>query len=165
MRILLEQTKNKESFFSLFKAYTKTKIKRIAIDSECNPTTGEDIVGIIHKDEIIVHNENCQKLKYYKKNQLIEVEWEATPTRKVHHIILLLKELKGIFSYLENIFTINDIRLISEKIEDCGNGHGITNIIVSSNAKNVAKIISALKENPNILQIMQVEEDIKNYDN
>ncbi len=112
-----------------------------------------------------MHNENCQKLKSYKKTQLIEVEWEATPTRKVHHIILLLKELKGIFSYLENIFTLNDVRLISEKIEDCGNGHGITNIIVSSNAKNITKIISALKENPNILQIMQIEEDIKNYDN
>ncbi|WKC75026.1 guanosine-3',5'-bis(diphosphate) 3'-pyrophosphohydrolase [Borreliella yangtzensis] len=162
---LVGANKEQRRLFSLFKAYTKNKIKRIAIDPECNPTTGEDIIGIIHKDEIIVHNENCQKLKYYKKNQLIEVEWEATPTRKVHHIILLLKELKGIFSYLENIFTINDVRLISEKIEDCGNGHGITNIIVSSNAKNIAKIISALKENPNILQIMQVEEDIKNYDN
>lgn len=49
------------------------------------------------------------------KTQLIEVEWKQHQLEKVHHIILLLKELKGIFSYLENIFTLNDVRLISEK--------------------------------------------------
>ncbi len=69
----------------------------------------------------------------------------------MHHIILLLKELKGIFSYLENIFTINDVRLISEKIEDCGNGHGITNIIVSSNAKNIDKNYFCFKRKPKYL--------------
>lgn len=64
---LVGANKEQRKLFSLFKSYTKTKIKRITIDPECSPTTGEDIIGIIHKDEIIVHNENCQKLKSYKK--------------------------------------------------------------------------------------------------
>ncbi|AWG42588.1 RelA/SpoT family protein [Candidatus Borreliella tachyglossi] len=161
---LIGEHKEQKRIFRLFKSLTKSQIKRITIASDCNPSTGEAIVGIIQKDEIVVHKDNCQDTLYYRKSHFIEVEWEATPTRKIYHIVIFLKNLKSLFYYLDNLFTYFDARLISEKIEDCGNGHGIINIIISSNAKNVSMILSALKENPNILQIMQIEEDIKNYD-
>ncbi|AHH12212.1 Guanosine-3',5'-bis(Diphosphate) 3'-pyrophosphohydrolase [Borrelia hermsii YBT] len=162
---LIGENKEQKRLFSLFKSLTKDKLKSITIASDCNPLTDEDIIGIIQKDTIVVHKEHCKEIIHQKKSHLVEVEWEATPTRKVYHIIIFLKNLKGLFNYLDNLFTTFDVRLISEKIEDCGNGHGIINIIISSNAKNVSMILTSLKENPNVLQIMQVEEDIKNYDN
>ncbi|UER67393.1 RelA/SpoT family protein [Borrelia sp. BU AG58] len=162
---LIGETKEQKRLFSLFKSLTKSRIKRITVSPECNPSTGEDIIGVIQKDEIVVHKDNCQAAKHHKKSHLVEVEWEATPTRKIYHIVIFLNNLKGLFNYLDNILTTFNIRLISEKIEDCGNGYGISNIIISSNAKNVEMVLSSLKENPNILKIMQVEEDIKNYEN
>ena len=88
----IPETEPKASFFSRFWHRKSTEMdilglppnKAYEMDSDCNPHSGDAIVGIDTGDKVVIHKRSCSKLKQYISNKKcwMSVAWNVLSRKR-----------------------------------------------------------------------------------
>ena len=89
----------------------------------CNPLPGDDIIGYISRGNgITIHRRNCETIKNYEFERLIECSWHTSSTKSfVGSITMLANDTNGLVADLTkklNDEKVNMVGLLVKKIED-----------------------------------------------
>ena len=88
----------------------------------CNPLPGDDIIGYISRGNgITIHRRNCEAIKNYEFERLIECSWHNNSTKSfVGSITMLANDSNGLVATLTkklNDEKVNLVGLLAKKIE------------------------------------------------
>ena len=89
----------------------------------CNPLPGDDIIGYISRGNgITIHRRNCETLKNYEFERLIECSWHSHSTKSfVGSITMVANDSNGLIANITkklNDEKVNLVGLMAKKIED-----------------------------------------------
>ena len=106
--------KPKEVIKEHFRIIANTKIAKIEFDYCCHPKMGDEIVGFIEKDEVIIHHKLCQEAykKMKAKTPMVFVTWADEKTAR-YRLIISLQNRKGILAELLQKLAKLDLNVLS----------------------------------------------------
>lgn len=89
----------------------------------CSPLPGDDIIGYISRGNgVTIHRRDCEALKNYEFERLIECSWNTTSNKNfVGSITIIATDTPGLVSVITkklNDEKINMVGLLAKKIED-----------------------------------------------
>ena len=89
----------------------------------CSPLPGDDIIGYISRGNgVTIHRRDCEALKNYEFERLIECSWNTTSNKIfVGSITIIATDTPGLVSVITkklNDEKINMVGLLAKKIED-----------------------------------------------
>lgn len=93
-RLLLLKRDFKEFEFENFKIYSPKTIDGILYDYCCYPKQGDEVMGILENQKVIVHHKLCEKIKIDEKTKMVFLDWVGR-LRAKYKIIAILEDKKG----------------------------------------------------------------------
>ncbi len=90
-----------ESVQEYFRLISNKPIKKIEFDYCCHPKMGDEIVGFVERDEIVIHHKLCQEAykKMSAKAGMVFVTWvDLKPAR--YQLIIALQNRRGVLAEL-----------------------------------------------------------------
>ena len=84
-----------------FRLIANSPISKIDFDYCCHPKMGDEIVGFLEKDEVVIHHKLCQEAykKMEAKNPMVFVTWSDTKSAR-YQLIISLQNRQGILADL-----------------------------------------------------------------
>ena len=69
-------------------------IDGVLYDYCCYPKQGDELMGLLENDKVIVHHRLCEKAKIEDKTKMVFVDWVGKVSEK-YKVIVLLEDTKG----------------------------------------------------------------------
>jgi RelA/SpoT family (p)ppGpp synthetase len=84
-----------------FRLFTNKKIKSIEFDYCCHPKMGDEIVGFVAQNEVVIHHKLCQEAykKMKAKEAMLFVTWTNSKSAR-YQLIISLQNRQGILADL-----------------------------------------------------------------
>ena len=126
----------------------------------CSPLPGEDILGYISVERgIVVHRQECRKLKNSDPARYVEVSWRIKEDWKhISHIKMLAYDEVGGLNNISNVFTEKGINIVKLKTQAEKDGLKME-IFVSFEVKDIKElrsIIQGLEQIKNIVSVSRL---------
>ncbi len=126
----------------------------------CSPLPGEDILGYISVERgIVVHRQECRKLKNLDPERYVEVSWRIKGDWKhISHIKILIYDETGALNNISNVFTEKGINIVELTTQAEDDGLKIK-IFVSFEVRNIEElrsIIRGLKQIKNVVSVSRL---------
>ena len=104
----------KEFLQEHFRLMTNKKISKIEFDYCCHPKMGDEIVGFVEKNEVVIHHKLCQEA--YKmmeaKKPMVFVTWSDTKSVR-YQLIISLQNRQGILAELLSKLAKLDLNVLN----------------------------------------------------
>lgn len=84
----------KEFEFENLKILSDKSIDGVLYDYCCCPKQGDEVMGILEKQKVIVHHRLCEKVKIIDSTKMVFVDW-VDQIRSKYKIIVILEDVKG----------------------------------------------------------------------
>jgi GTP pyrophosphokinase len=104
----------------------------------CNPLPGDDIVGYVSRGNgVTVHRTDCEALKNYEFERLIECNWRINSNKDfVGSISIIAVDTTGIISKITKKFNDEKVPMIGLNVKKISDGNLSINIQVNIKDKN-----------------------------
>jgi len=125
----------------------------------CYPIPGDPILGHISQEKgIVVHRQQCRSIKHMKKSndETLDLSWDENVDDTFSASIKVeVENVRGVLAMISSQIAQNDSNIESVTYDDTKQtGHNIMVFVISINGvKELNKLISKLKKNPNILNV------------
>lgn len=80
--------------FDNFKVLSHKYIDGILYDYCCYPKQGDEIMGVLENEKVVLHHRLCEKVKIEEKTKMVFVDWVGAICEK-YRVIVLLEDTKG----------------------------------------------------------------------
>ena len=142
------------------KSFSKTKTER-AVEVEgadnilvkfancCHPIPNDEIVGFISQGRgLIVHRKNCEHVKYYDQNRLMNVDWKKTSSMQFEaSVCAVVKNKETALPKITQVIADLKLSLISLIVENHTKGQSVITISVGlGGQQELAVLIKTLEQ-------------------
>ena len=83
-----------EYVFENFRILSHKRIDGILYDYCCYPKQGDEVMGVLESEKVILHHRLCEKVKIEEKTKMVFVDWVGEVYEK-YRVIVLLEDSKG----------------------------------------------------------------------
>ncbi|WP_305862261.1 RelA/SpoT family protein [Helicobacter cholecystus] len=83
-----------EYVFENFRILSHKHVDGILYDYCCYPKQGDEVMGVLENDKVILHHRLCEKIKLEEKTKMVFVDWVGEVYEK-YRVIVLLEDSKG----------------------------------------------------------------------
>lgn len=81
-----------------FKVLSHKDVDGVLYDYCCYPKSGDDVMGILENQKVIIHHKLCEKAEINDKTKMVFVTWSGTARIK-YKIIVILEDTKGALAH------------------------------------------------------------------
>ena len=122
----------------------------------CNPLPGDDIIGYISRGNgITIHRKDCEALKNYEFERLIECDWHGNTNKTfVGSITIFATNSNGLVAQITKKLNDEKVSLVGLVAKQRDDNKAV--ITIQLNIKDKSEldgIINKLKSHPNVLEI------------